>query len=196
MECSVEYPSASDLAAIVNTAGYSQFPACVRWDHRVQIDARTGRTRPHKSVRIRKVAIVRRAYDLAFIANALRRPVTELASRAQNYCGTGAAGPEYGAGFGEVRVMRVTNHAARVVQPRGDRLRRAKGDIRINEFPSRRSQRHRGVRAAGPERGMSFTGVCIAAVTENVAGSIDAQGLAERKLIAEPGKVNGRCVAV
>ena len=65
-------------------------------------------------MQIRKVTIVRIAHDLASIADGLGAPVDELASRAQNNCGASAAGPEHRASLGEVRVVRETNHSARV----------------------------------------------------------------------------------
>src|SRR5262249_13533180 len=166
------------------------------WDQRVQINARTARTRPHKSVHIRKVAIVRRSYDLTSVANAFSRRIDELASAVENDRRAATPGPKHSARLREVRVIGETNHAARVVQSRGDHSLGAKPKIRINEFPAGRSQRYRGTRATCPERGMAFNEVCIAAGSEDVAGSIHAQRPADRKLVAQPGKINGRRVAV
>src|SRR5262249_50155876 len=112
--------------------------------------------------------------DLASIADGLGAPVDELASSAQNNCRATAAGPEHRAGFGKVRVVRETNHSARVVQLRTNAARKA--DVGVNELASGRCQRHRGARATGPECGMTFNEVRIAAVAEDVAGSIDYGG--------------------
>ena len=125
-------------------------------------------------MQIRKVTYGHIAHDLASIADGLGAPVDELASRAQNNCGASTALPEHRAGFGEVRVVRETNHSARVIQRRANAAR--KEDIGVNELASGRCQRHRGARATGSECGMTFNEVRVAAVADDLAGSIDYGG--------------------
>ena len=81
---SIEHSRTADLAAIIDAASHYQFPAWARWNYRVQIDALAGGTGPEEGMQIRKVAVECGADDLAFIVDALRPSVGELAGRAQN----------------------------------------------------------------------------------------------------------------
>ena len=140
----------------------------------------------------RKILIISNAHDLAVVTDACCNSVGKLANCAENHRRARAAGPEYRALGGEVGIICVTNHVSRTV----DGVITGEDDIGVNEFASGRSKRYRCARAVGPERGMAFSAVCVASIAEDVAGSIDVGGQAERKLIAQLAKIDGRCIAV
>src|SRR5262249_49968672 len=117
--------------------------------------------------------------------------VGKLANCAENHRRAGAASPEYRTFGGEVRIACVTNHVSRTI----DGVT-GQDEISVNQFASRRGQRYWCAGAARPERGLAFNEVCGTAVSENIAGGVNAPGPAERKVFAQLRKIDGGCAAV
>ena len=194
VDCSVIEQSAADnLATIVNGDGEHgiQVPVGASRKECGKIDTLAGGTGPEKGTLFRKILVISAAHDLAVVTDACCNSIGKLANCAENHGRAGAASPEYCTFGGEVGIMCVTNHVSGTI----DGVT-GEDDIGVNEVASRRGKRYWRARAGGPERGMAFNEVCVATVAEDVAGRIDAEGAAMRKLIAQLAKIDGRCLAV
>ena len=178
VDCSVcEQSAADNLATIVNGDGeqWNPSPSWSQPERMWLIDPLPGDTGPDKGTTFRKILIKSIARDLAVVTDACRNSVGKLANCAEKHRRAGAAGPVTARTAEKSGIIRVTNHVSRTV----DGVT-GENDNGVNESASRRRQCHRCARAVGPKRGMAFTSACRS-VADDVAGSIDVGGYAERK---------------